>query len=64
VVNRKRVSICPRKRVQRYACSFHSEEEKNKKEKFKRDYPEVSSDFSLEMVDKTILMSDFGIKHK
>ena len=31
-----------------------------KDEKLKRDYPEVRSDFSLEVVDKTILMSDFG----
>ena len=30
-----------------------------KDEKLKRDYPEVWSDFSLEVVDKTILMSDF-----
>ena len=34
-----------------------------KDEKLKRDYPEVRSDFSLEVVDKTILMSDFGSKH-
>ena len=34
-----------------------------KDEKLKRDYPEVRSDFSLEVVDKTILMSDFGFKH-
>ena len=27
---------------------------------FKREYPEVWSDFSMEVVDKTILMSDFG----
>ena len=33
-----------------------------KDEKLKRDYPEVRSDFSLEVVDKTILMSDFGFK--
>ena len=26
----------------------------------KREYPEVWSDFSMEVVDKTILMSDFG----
>ena len=34
-----------------------------KDEKLKRDYPEVRSDFSLEVVDKTILISDFGFKH-
>ena len=31
-----------------------------KDEKFEREYPEVWSGFSLEVVDKTILMSDFG----
>ena len=31
-----------------------------KEELLKREYPEVWSDFSLEVVDKTILMSDFG----
>ena len=35
-----------------------------KDEKLKRDYPEVRSDFSLEVVDKTILMSGFGLKHQ
>ena len=30
-----------------------------KDEKLEREYPEVWSDFSLEVVDKTILMSDF-----
>ena len=29
-----------------------------KDEKLEREYPEVWSDFSLEVVDKTILMSD------
>lgn len=29
-------------------------------ELLKREYPEVRSDFSMEVVDKTILMSDFG----
>tara|TARA_B100000212_G_C27355541_1_gene525694 strand:- start:896 stop:1015 length:120 start_codon:yes stop_codon:yes gene_type:complete len=32
-----------------------------KDEKFKKEYPEVWSDFSLELVDKTILMSNFII---
>lgn len=32
-----------------------------KEELRKRAYPGVWSDFSLEVVDKTILMSDFGI---
>ena len=32
--------------------------------KLKRDYPEVRSDFSLEVVDKTILMSDFGFPNR
>ena len=30
-----------------------------KDEKLERDYPEEGSDFSLEVVDKNILMSDF-----
>ena len=34
-----------------------------KDEKLEREYPEVWSDFSLEVVDKTILVSDFGFKH-
>ena len=33
-----------------------------KEELLKREYPTVWSDFSMEVVDKTILMSDFGIK--
>ena len=33
-----------------------------KDEKLERQYPEVWSDFSLEVVDKTILMSDFGFE--
>ena len=33
-----------------------------KDEKLEKEYPEVRSDFSLEVVDKTILMSDFGFK--
>ena len=35
-----------------------------KEELLKREYPEVWSDFSLEVVDKTILMSDFGFRNK
>ena len=31
-----------------------------KDEKLEREYPEEWSDFSLEVVNKTILMSDFG----
>jgi len=31
-----------------------------KEELLNRKYPEVWSDFSMEVVDKTILMSDFG----
>ena len=31
-----------------------------KEELLKREYPPVWSDFSMEVVDKTILMSDFG----
>ena len=34
-----------------------------KDEKLEKEYPEVHSDFSLEVVDKTILMSDFGCKN-
>ena len=33
-----------------------------KEELLNRDYPPVWSDFSMEVVDKTILMSDFGFK--
>ena len=33
-----------------------------KDEKLEREYPEVWFDFSLEVVDKTILMSDFGFE--
>ena len=33
-----------------------------KDEKLEREYPTVWSDFSMEVVDKTILMSDFGFK--
>ena len=33
-----------------------------KDEKLERQYPEVWSDFSLEVVDITILMSDFGFE--
>ena len=45
---------------------FHSivKKKRLKDEKLKRDYPEVRSDFSLEVVDKPILMSDFGFKHQ
>jgi len=32
-----------------------------KDDKLERDYPEVQSDFSLEVVDKTILMSEFEL---
>ncbi len=35
-----------------------------KDEKLEREYPEVWSDFSLEVVDKTILMSDFGFEEQ
>ena len=35
-----------------------------KDEKLEREYPEFWSDFSLEVVDKTLLMSDFGFKHQ
>ncbi|MGC6497933.1 MAG: recombinase family protein [Candidatus Puniceispirillaceae bacterium] len=35
------------------------------KEKFlNRDYPPVWSDFSIEVVDKTILMNDFGVPNR
>ena len=33
-----------------------------KEELLNREYPEVWSDFSMEVVDKTILMSDFGFQ--
>ena len=33
-------------------------------EKLEKEYPEVWSDFSLEVVDKTILMSDFGFLNR
>ena len=35
-----------------------------KEELLKREYPEVWSHFSMEVVDKTILMSDFGFPTK
>ena len=35
-----------------------------KKELLNRDYPPVWSDFSMEVVDKTILMSNFGFPEK
>ena len=35
-----------------------------KDEKLEREYSEVLSDFSLVVVNKTILMSDFGFKHQ
>ena len=35
-----------------------------KDEKLEIEFPEVRSDFSLEVVDKTILMSNFGFKKK
>ena len=40
---------------------FHSivKKKRLKDEKLERDYPEQWSDFSLEVVDKTILMRDF-----
>ncbi|MBT05450.1 MAG: hypothetical protein CMM32_00815 [Rhodospirillaceae bacterium] len=34
-----------------------------KEELLKREYPEVWSDFSMDVVDKTILMSDFGFSN-
>jgi len=33
---------------------------RSKEDLLKTEYPEVWSEFSLEVVDKTILMSDFG----
>ena len=33
-----------------------------KEDLLKREYPPVWSDFSMEVVDKTVLMSDFGFK--
>ena len=35
-----------------------------KEELLNREYPEVWSEFSMEVVDKTILMSDFGFPNK
>ena len=35
-----------------------------KEELLNRDYPPVRSDFSMEVVDKTILMSNFGFPEK
>ena len=35
-----------------------------KEELLNRVYPEVWSEFSMEVVDKTILMSDFGFPNK
>ena len=35
-----------------------------KEELLNREYPTVRSDFSMEVVDKTILMSDFGFPNR
>ena len=35
-----------------------------KEELLKREYPPVWSEFSMEVVDKTILMSDFGFSNR
>ena len=35
-----------------------------KEELLNREYPKVWSDFSMEVVDKTILMSDFGFSKR
>ena len=35
-----------------------------KDEKLEKEYPEFRSDFSLEVFDKTILMSDFGFSKR
>ena len=35
-----------------------------KEELLNREYPPVWSDFSMEVMDKTILMSDFGFSNK
>ena len=35
-----------------------------KEELLKREYPPIWSDFSMEVVDKTILMSDFGFPNR
>ena len=35
-----------------------------KEELLKLEYPPVWSDFSMEVVDKTILMSDFGFRNR
>ena len=35
-----------------------------KEELLNREYPSVWSDFSMEVVDKTILMSDFGFPNR
>ena len=45
---------------------FHSivKKKRLKDEKLERKYPEEWSDFSLEVVDKTILMSDYGFPKK
>ena len=37
---------------------------KSEEELLNREYPPVWSDFSMEVVDKTILMSDFGFPNK
>ena len=35
-----------------------------KEESLKREYPPLWSDFSMEVIDKTILISDFGFSEK
>ena len=55
MVERKRLSISSWKEVQR--CSVHSivKKKRLKDEKLEREYPEEWSDFSLEVVDKTLV---------
>ena len=50
MVKPKRLSICPWKKVQRYTRSFYREDEK-----FEKEYPEVRSDFHLDIFDRTLI---------
>ena len=55
MVKQERIPICSWEEVQTQSHSFNCEEEKTEREKLEREYPEVWSDFSLEVVDKTLV---------
>ena len=55
MVEQKRVSICSQKKVQSNHVHSIVKKKRLKDEKLEREYPEVWSDFSLEVVDKTLV---------